>query len=67
MASVPRSETPSAVPPLTPARPVIWPPRVHRCLNPVLHRKKKVGINLYGPKVGLHGLLVTTRVVENIT
>jgi zinc protease len=33
MASAPRSETPSAVPPLTPARPVIWPPRVHRTLS----------------------------------
>jgi predicted Zn-dependent peptidase len=33
MASVPRSETPSAIPPLTPARPVIWPPRVHKTLS----------------------------------
>ena len=33
MASAPRSETPSAVPPLTPARPVIWPPRVHKTLS----------------------------------
>ena len=33
MASAPRSETPSAVPALTPARPVIWPPRVHRTLS----------------------------------
>ena len=33
MASAPRSETHSAVPPLTPARPVIWPPRVHRTLS----------------------------------
>ncbi len=33
MASAPRSETPSAVPPLAPARPVIWPPRVHRTLS----------------------------------
>ncbi|HLJ24062.1 MAG TPA: pitrilysin family protein [Candidatus Acidoferrales bacterium] len=33
MASAPRSDTPSAVPPLAPARPVIWPPRVHRTLS----------------------------------
>ena len=33
MASAPRSESQSAVPPLTPARPVIWPPRVHRTLS----------------------------------
>ena len=33
MASVPRSETPSSIPPLTPARPVIWPPRVHKTLS----------------------------------
>lgn len=33
MASAPRSETPSAVPPLAPARPVIWPPRVHKTLS----------------------------------
>ena len=33
MASAPRSETQSAVPPLAPARPVIWPPRVHRTLS----------------------------------
>jgi zinc protease len=33
MASAPPSETHSAVPPLTPARPVIWPPRVHRTLS----------------------------------
>jgi zinc protease len=33
MASAPRSETQSAVPALTPARPVIWPPRVHRTLS----------------------------------
>ena len=33
MASAPRSETHSAVPALTPARPVIWPPRVHRTLS----------------------------------
>jgi len=33
MGSAPRSETHSAVPPLTPARPVIWPPRVHRTLS----------------------------------
>jgi predicted Zn-dependent peptidase len=33
MASAPRSETPLAIPPLTPARPVIWPPRVHRTLS----------------------------------
>ncbi len=33
MASAPRSETPSAVPALTPARPVIWPPRVHKTLS----------------------------------
>ncbi len=33
MASAPRSELPAAVPPLTPARPVIWPPRVHKTLS----------------------------------
>jgi zinc protease len=33
MATVPRSETPSAVPPLAPARPVIWPARVHKTLS----------------------------------
>lgn len=33
MASVPRSETPSAVPALSPARPVIWPARVHKTLS----------------------------------
>jgi zinc protease len=33
MASAPRSESPSAVPPLAPARPVIWPPRVHKTLS----------------------------------
>jgi zinc protease len=33
MATAPRSEAPSAVPALTPARPVIWPPRVHRTLS----------------------------------
>ena len=33
MASAPRSETPSAVPALTPERPVIWPPRVHKTLS----------------------------------
>ena len=33
MASAPRSDSPSAVPALTPARPVIWPPRVHRTLS----------------------------------
>ena len=33
MASAPRSESNAAVPPLTPARPVIWPPRVHRTLS----------------------------------
>ena len=33
MASAPRSETPSAIPSLTAARPVIWPPRVHRTLS----------------------------------
>jgi zinc protease len=33
MASAPRSETHSAVPALTPARPVIWPSRVHRTLS----------------------------------
>jgi len=33
MASAPRSELPAAVPALTPARPVIWPPRVHRTLS----------------------------------
>ena len=33
MASAPRSETPTAVPALSAARPVIWPPRVHRTLS----------------------------------
>ena len=33
MASAPRSETPTAAPALSPARPVIWPPRVHRTLS----------------------------------
>jgi zinc protease len=33
MSSAPRSETNSMVPALTPARPVIWPPRVHRTLS----------------------------------
>ncbi|HEY2645711.1 MAG TPA: pitrilysin family protein, partial [Candidatus Acidoferrales bacterium] len=33
MSSTPRSETNSMVPPLTPARPVIWPPRVHKTLS----------------------------------
>jgi zinc protease len=33
MASAPRSETQSTVPALTPARPVIWPPRVHKTLS----------------------------------
>ncbi|HXC32354.1 MAG TPA: pitrilysin family protein [Verrucomicrobiae bacterium] len=33
MASTPRSESPTAVPALAPARPVIWPPRVHRTLS----------------------------------
>jgi zinc protease len=33
MVSAPRSETQSAVPALTPARPVIWPPRVHKTLS----------------------------------
>jgi len=33
MASAPRSELPAAAPPLTPARPVIWPPRVHKTLS----------------------------------
>jgi zinc protease len=33
MSSTPRSETNSAVPPLSPARPVIWPPRVHKTLS----------------------------------
>ena len=33
MASVPRSETPSAIPALTAARPVIWPARVHKTLS----------------------------------
>jgi zinc protease len=33
MGSAPRSEIQSTVPPLTPARPVIWPPRVHRTLS----------------------------------
>src|SRR4029077_18519072 len=33
MASAPRSETPTAIPALSPARPVIWPPRVHKTLS----------------------------------
>jgi len=33
MVTAPRSETPTAVPALTPARPVIWPPRVHKTLS----------------------------------
>ena len=33
MGSAPRSEINLTVPPLTPARPVIWPPRVHRTLS----------------------------------
>ena len=33
MASAPRSDAPSVVPALTPARPVIWPPRVHKTLS----------------------------------
>lgn len=33
MASAPRSDAPSTVPALTPARPVIWPPRVHKTLS----------------------------------
>jgi len=33
MASVPRSETPSTIPALTAARPVIWPARVHKTLS----------------------------------
>ena len=33
MASAPRSETPSAVPALSPERPVIWPPRVRKTLS----------------------------------
>ena len=33
MGSVPRSELQLTVPALTPARPVIWPPRVHRTLS----------------------------------
>jgi predicted Zn-dependent peptidase len=33
MASLPHSETHSSVPPLTAARPVIWPLRVHRTLS----------------------------------
>ena len=33
MASAPRSETPTAAPALSAARPVIWPPRVHRTLS----------------------------------
>ena len=33
MASVPRSETPSTIPALTTARPVIWPARVHKTLS----------------------------------
>jgi zinc protease len=33
MASAPRSESPSSIPPLAPARPVIWPPRTHAKLS----------------------------------
>jgi zinc protease len=33
MGSAPRSEIQSTVPPLAPARPVIWPPRVHKTLS----------------------------------
>ncbi len=33
MSSAPGSEIRSTVPPLTPARPVIWPPRVHKTLS----------------------------------
>ena len=33
MSSLPRSESQSAVPPLTQARPVIWPQRVHKTLS----------------------------------
>src|ERR1700676_3175939 len=33
MGSAPRSEIQTTVPALTPARPVIWPPRVHRTLS----------------------------------
>jgi predicted Zn-dependent peptidase len=33
MGSAPRSEAHSTVPSLTPARPVIWPPRLHRTLS----------------------------------
>jgi zinc protease len=33
MASAPRSEMNSAIPPLSPERPVVWPPRVHRTLS----------------------------------
>ncbi len=33
MSSLPRSESQSAVPPLTHARPVIWPQRVHKTLS----------------------------------
>jgi zinc protease len=33
MATAPRSESPSSIPPLTAARPVIWPPRTHAKLS----------------------------------
>ena len=33
MASAPRSEAGSSIPALSPARPVIWPPRVHKTLS----------------------------------
>src|ERR1700676_225207 len=33
MGSAPRSEIQTTVPALTPARPVIWPPRVHKTLS----------------------------------
>ena len=32
MASAPRSETHTAIPALSPERPVIWPPRTHKTL-----------------------------------
>src|SRR5580692_9746357 len=33
MATAPRSDTPTSIPALTPERPVIWPPRVHKTLS----------------------------------
>ena len=33
MASAPRSEVTSSIPPLSPERPVIWPPRAHQTLS----------------------------------